>query len=763
MRVRRPADLSLAILAIGALAVLFGTAHGLPIGTKELTDDVSSWLTHHVPRLLALFVASVVELSTLALLFVAVVTLLRSHRRDALNALLAGVLGVGVALGCVVEWHARETGVAVAMLRGTNATELIASVGLVAFLTGTDLVRRPRWRRWCLLAVAALLLSELALVDLTFFAMIVAPLMGWAIGLIVRWALQAASVRPTADALAEWLAASGVPVAKLDGRNARGAIEGSLQDDSRLTLLLANRDNRGSGIARRLWRSLRLRGAATGAQVLSSRSQLEHHALASYTVAQVGVLAPKVLILAEFPPETLVLAMSCPSGSVVDEAAAPADLVGLFAALAALHRGGVAHRDLRAENLIIGPDAAGFSSIERAQVGAGELVRRLDVAQLLTTLGHLVGAPQAVKAFRAGYPVADEREVTAILQPVALAPWGWSGMRAAKGCLAEVRHELVGSGDDSAPPLRLERFRWRTVLSTVALTVAAFLLIGEFSRVNLLGALREMNPGWFLLAVLGSALTYLGAAANLAAFVPKRLSLVRGFCVQLSSAFVGIAMPPTVGHVAVNGRYLHRAGVEEGAIAAAVAVSQIVNVVSTLLILLVIGLLTGSGVSHFKIVPGPDLLIGVAATVFVLGVLLAVPRTRSLVREYLWPHVRTAIPRLLEAISQPLRLVAGVGGNLLLIVGYVGALLASLLALGAHPPILAAAAVYLAGNAVGSIAPTPGGLGAVEAVLTAGLTAIGIPAHEAVPAVLLFRIATFWLPIPAGWLSFSLLQRSGTL
>jgi uncharacterized membrane protein YbhN (UPF0104 family) len=47
--------------------------------------------------------------------------------------------------------------------------------------------------------------------------------------------------------------------------------------------------------------------------------------------------------------------------------------------------------------------------------------------------------------------------------------------------------------------------------------------------------------------------------------------------------------------------------------------------------------------------------------------------------------------------------------------------------------------------------------------MSAGLTAIGIPAHQAIPAVLLFRMATFWLPIPAGWISFELLQRRGVL
>jgi uncharacterized protein (TIRG00374 family) len=105
----------------------------------------------------------------------------------------------------------------------------------------------------------------------------------------------------------------------------------------------------------------------------------------------------------------------------------------------------------------------------------------------------------------------------------------------------------------------------------------------------------------------------------------------------------------------------------------------------------------------------------------------------------------------------------GVSANLVLTASYVVALYTALLAVGARPAILATAAVYLAGNTVGSIAPTPGGLGAVEAVLTAGLTAIGVPAHEAIPAVLLFRIATFWLPIPAGWASFAVLKHNGTL
>jgi glycosyltransferase 2 family protein len=422
----------------------------------------------------------------------------------------------------------------------------------------------------------------------------------------------------------------------------------------------------------------------------------------------------------------------------------------------------VAHRDLQVQNLLVSDRGAGFSSLGAAVPGAGVLLRRLDVTQLLTTLGRTVGAPTAVEALRSAYQPEDEAAVVAILQPIALAPWGWSAMRAARGCIGEIRHELVGS-ETSAPIARLERFRWRTVVSAIALTVVAYLFIGQFSKVNLLGALRHTNFGWFAVAVVGSAVTYFAAALNLAAFVPKRLNMVRGFFVQLSTAFVGVAMPPTVGHVAVNARYLTRQEVDESSIAAAVTLSQIVNVVSGVLLLISFALLTGSGISHFKIVPGADLLIGLGAVVAAIGVLLLVPHTRTRFTRLVWPRIRNVWPRMLDAVSQPLRLLVGIGANLLLTFGYLVAFIASLSALGAHPAILPAAIVYLTGNTVGSFAPTPGGLGAVEAILAAGLTAIGVPAHEAIPAVLVFRVATFWLPIPAGWIAFLALQRSGTL
>jgi uncharacterized membrane protein YbhN (UPF0104 family) len=760
-RVRRPTDLLLSIFALMVIVTTLGLIRALPTGSTEISNDVSRWL-RHIPVWLSLGAEVIAALASIAVVVIALVALIRVDIRSAVNAISAAVAATVATIIATSIWHGEHGAFAVAVLHARNPAIVVVDTALVAFLVASDLARRSRWTRWYLLSGAGLILTGLAVDSLTPFAVTVVLFGGLLFGWATRWTLRAPSVRPRISELIEWLSKYHLSVDTLVESNTNVAhLVGCLSDGTSIEVRLANRDTRGSGLVRRLWLRVRLRQVVVGHVALSSRSRLEQLALASLTAQSKGILSPAVLLLNEMPSGTLVLVTKVPSGTAIGHNLQTAKEV--FHALRTLHDAGIAHRDLRAINLLVTAESSGFSSLDAALPGAGELVRRLDVTQLLATLGQLVGPIGAVEALRSAYKPQDESAVIAVLQPIALAPWGWAAMRDARGCLAEARSEMVGT-DEGAPPItRLERFRWRTVASAIALTVIAFLFVGQFSKINLLGTLRHTQLGWFFVALLGSAITYFAAAANLAAFVPKRLSLIRGFYVQLSSAFVGVAMPPTVGHVAVNSRYLARQDVDGSSIAAAVALSQIVNVVTTVPLLIIFALLTGSGISHFKIVPGVDLLIGVVAIAGILGIALLLPQTRTRLTQQVWPHVRGVWPRLLFAVSQPLRLVAGVGSNLLLTLGYLIAFIASLHALGAYPALLPAAIVYLAGNTVGSIAPTPGGLGAIEAVLAAGLTAIGVPAQEAIPAIFIFRIATFWLPIPAGWLSYTVLQRHGTL
>ena len=761
-RVRRPADLLLAVFAFVVVAVVLGTIRALPLGSTEAADDVSGWLLH-IPRWLAYAAAVVAGVASFVLVIVALVVLARSQWRDIRNAVVAGLAGATAAVIATVIWRIENATVERAVLHGSNPSIFIVDTAFVAFVVGTDLSRLSYWQRWWPRAGAALLLSGLAVGTLTPFAVVIVASGGLLVGWVVRWLLGAASVLPGVAELTGWLTSQGVLAIDLSVVGpSRARLEGRLADGTRIRVHLSGRDTRGSGLARRLWALARLRRAVAGRLALSSRAQVQQLALACYLAQQAGVPSPAVRILGEMPGETLVLVTIIPVSGPETGATQLAGGTSLFAALRRLHDVGVAHHDVRADNVFMSGNGAGFCSLDAAEPGASELARRLDLVQALATLAETGGSAGAVTALRAGYGPVDQVAVAAVVQPVALAPWGWRAARAATGSLTEIRHQLLGDGTPP-PALQLERFRWRTVATAVGLTVAAYLLIGEISGVDVLGTLSQANPGWLAVAVLASAVTYLAAAIGIAAFVPRRLSIWRGFFVQLATAFVGVAMPPTVGHVAVNARYLHKQNVDEGTIAASVTVSQLVNIVTTVLLLIVLGVLTGSGLSKFKIAPGGDVLIGLAAIAVAVIAVLAVPQTRKRVADMVWPHLRQIWPRLLDAVSHPLRLAVAAGANLLLSAAYALALIAALWSVGAHPAILATTVVLLAGNAVGSATPTPGGIGGVEAVLGAGLTAIGIPAHEAFAAVLLFRLATFWLPIPFGWVSFQVLQRRGVL
>ena len=152
-----------------------------------------------------------------------------------------------------------------------------------------------------------------------------------------------------------------------------------------------------------------------------------------------------------------------------------------------------------------------------------------------------------------------------------------------------------------------------------------------------------------------------------------------------------------------------------------------------------------------------------AGLVLIALVVLAIPAGRRLLRARLSPMLGQVVRRLLEIAQQPGKLTRGVGGTLLLSLSYILCLAACVAAFSRSVPITKIALVYLTGSAIGSIMPTPGGLGAVEAALTAGLTAAGVPGAAAASALLLFRLLTFWLPVPFGWGALRYLERRQAL
>jgi uncharacterized protein (TIRG00374 family) len=87
------------------------------------------------------------------------------------------------------------------------------------------------------------------------------------------------------------------------------------------------------------------------------------------------------------------------------------------------------------------------------------------------------------------------------------------------------------------------------------------------------------------------------------------------------------------------------------------------------------------------------------------------------------------------------------------------ALLAALAAVGSKPRPTLVLLAYVASMVLGMIPITPGGLGFVEAGLTATLRLAGVSTPDAVLATLAYRLVSYWLPLPAGLIAATLHRR----
>ena len=67
------------------------------------------------------------------------------------------------------------------------------------------------------------------------------------------------------------------------------------------------------------------------------------------------------------------------------------------------------------------------------------------------------------------------------------------------------------------------------------------------------------------------------------------------------------------------------------------------------------------------------------------------------------------------------------------------------------------------GPTLAAAAPTPGGVGAIEAALVTVPTSVGVESGQAIPVVVVFRVVTYWLPIVPAYAALTHLRRTGVV
>ncbi|MFD5538198.1 lysylphosphatidylglycerol synthase domain-containing protein [Streptomyces sp. NPDC127079] len=841
-RVHRPSDLMRLMVGVLAVVVLLGIAAFAHGTTSGLEQDINKG-TGQAPDLLIRFAGLA---SSIAILLVPVAFAIeRLIKRDGLriaDGVLAAVLAHGVTLATDL-WVARAApGSIQEALTQPSPGDVHALTDpvhgylapVIAYMTAVGMSRRPRWRSvlWIVLLLDAF--SMLVTGYTTPFSIILTVLIGWTVAYGTLYAVGSPNVRPTGRTLLAGLRHVGfhpVGAAREEVLESENGDRGrryfvTLEDGPPLDVTVVDREQQAQGFFYRAWRNLTLRGFATRSSLQSLRQALEQEALLAYAAIAAGANAPKLIATSELGPDAVMLVYEHTGGrsldSLADEEITDELLRNTWHQVQALQSRRIAHRRLAGDAILV--DRSGrviLTDLRGGEIAAGELLLRMDVAQLVTTLGLRVGAERAVASAVGVLGPDAVADCLPMLQPIALTRSTRATLRRLareraqrerdavleasrqakqaradeaekpdkktvraeqraekralddaleeareEDLLTQIRHQVLRIRPQApVEPARLERVRPRTLISFMAGAIGAYYLLTQLTHIEFNTLFAQAQWGWVIAAVAFSALSYVAAAMALLGFVPERVPFVRAVAAQVAGSFVKIVAPAAVGGVALNTRFLQRAGVRPGGAVASVGASQLFGLGCHILMLLSFGYLTGTEKTP-SLSPSRTVIAGLLTVAVLVLVVTSVPFMRKFVVTRVRSLFAGVVPRMLDVLQRPQKLVTGIGGMLLLTACFVMCLDASIRAFGDQSTslsIASVAVVFLAGNALGSAAPTPGGVGAVEATLTVGLIAVGLPKEVAAPAVLLYRLLTLWLPVLPGWLAFNHLTRKGAL
>ena len=769
-RVRRPVDL---VRMVGAIAITVGVVAAATVLLQAATGidrDVADSAAK-LPAVISLLLGAVAGLGQVVLPATISLDLLGRRRarlfgEAAFAALVAGGLSV-VANSLARNYGSEDFWFALAGTDWRTASPLQPIVTAVfAFVTVA------RLRGW-LNTLATIFLASTLTANLlsgghTLAAQLGGVLIGYATGLGFRYAFGTPTVRPRGLAIANALSESGFPVTVLRAtastRQGRRYLA-TTANGQRLQVVVFDRDLEGAGILPRWWRSLRLKDSdALGGWKM--REAIERTTLMSHAAAAAGARVPKLLLVRSLGSDASILASEWVEGSTFADLPEVSDqhLRSAWRQLLALHNADIAHRDLIPGHLLVGrDDEVCLLHSQSGTVAMSDLQARVDLANLLVATALSSTAERAVSAAKSEIGTELLLKALPALQPFALSRENRKALRSHKQLLADLRSQLAALSGGVAPDVvEIERLSPKKMLSIVGGLVAAYLLVGQLAQVDVAALVRNANYGWVLWGLAMVALTFVGAAMSLDGFVVEELSAWRTVLAQLASAFATLVSPPALGVVAVNGRYLQREGLPAAAAGATVAVSQTMAFFVHIGLMFAAGVAAGTGGDFHFDVP-QNVIIVVAVAVFALLAVLPIPAVRRFIVSQARPRIEEVVPRLVTVASRPSKLIEGLGGMLLLNIAYCLALVASVRAFGGGGSIAAISLVYLAGSTLGQAVPTPGGIGAVEAMLTAGLVTAGVDGGVALSAVLLYRLLSFWLPTIPGWFAFQHLSKRGSL
>ncbi|MEV0029023.1 lysylphosphatidylglycerol synthase transmembrane domain-containing protein [Nocardia sp. NPDC050793] len=632
----------------------------------------------------------------------------------------------------------------------------IAMLAAVLTVSSPWLPTKPRrWLWFLLLAFAPIHLVVSTVVPArAMFGLAV----GWLVGAVIVWVVGTPALEVPLEAAVRVLAkrghtVTGFTVVRPAGSGPLVLAAAVTGPERQLTVEMYGKNQRSHGALRMLWRWLTFRSSETGALHGSMHRAVEHRALMTIAAGDLDLAGQQVVAVAALDRGWMLYAHTDSGGVPIAET--PIErLPTVWKALDALHGGRIAHGDLRPDDIRITEDTVMFSGFGSAEFGASDTQIQSDIAQLLVTTAAIYGKESAVRA--AIDALGEQTVLTATRRliksampsgiRISIPEWG--------SIVSETRDEVrKQTGKDRIEADQITRFSRNQIIQLVLLIGLVYVAYPFISQVpTFFTQLKTANWWWALLGLAVSSLTYVGAAAALWACASGMANFRNLVTMQIANTFAATTTPARVGGLALSVRFLQKSGLGAVRATAAVALQQAVQVITHISLLILFSVVAGTSADLSHFVPDPTIIyLAAGVGVGIIGTFMFVPKLRRWLNNSVRPQLQEVLGELGQLARDPKRFAIIVAGCAAITLGMAGALWASVEAFGGGTTFVTVTIVTMIGGTLASAAPTPGGVGAVEAALIGGLAAFGLPANIAVPAVLLYRVLTCWLPVFCGW------------
>lgn len=299
----------------------------------------------------------------------------------------------------------------------------------------------------------------------------------------------------------------------------------------------------------------------------------------------------------------------------------------------------------------------------------------------------------------------------------------------------------------------------RLLVSLLIVGVFFYLLIPHLSAfhhsLSVIGHAR-----WIWLALSGGLLlmTFPAAAGVYRCLAKRPIRFYPTVLIQVASTFVNRIVPGGVGTLSLNYDYLRKLHHNAGQAGSVIAANNAIGFLSNIILLAVALPLAPFHIGHLSLT-GITLYYWVVGTVIVAAITVLVwsQHLRKEIYRFIW----SVGHNILKYRAHPLRLIGALLISMILTSLYALCLAATAKALGTGINPAQALVIMTLGVTLGTITPTPGGLGGAEAGLFTGCLAYHFAADQALAITLAYRFFTYWLLLPVGGLALYVVQRSG--